>query len=828
MTSTFRGKWTFLIPNSKKYVGYAGSETLLVMRPGPGKETFIVFVLRTDKELCFFLQNGKYVEPGPGALPMTDHREIAGVFDFPGHDFNNLPTSFTSKIHSAVDNSYLFATDPFVIAGKDEHIAHVFTIAQHTPTLEQIQTSTKGDGLDLAGVDLTGGALDNVSLVGADFSHSNLTTVKLTNCTLTKAQLNNCTMVKTDLSGSNLSGANLNELDLTNVVIGATLPHFCTNPDQAPSPTDPRTTFFKSTLNQSLLGLEWSKLDLRGTTMKFESQVYSKDKHITAKHSILTGLNQNNLSDLQLQYANFDYAVLDSVNLNGCDLTLASLQFASMHETVLSGATLKNANLKGAQLGSLSQLFTLPSGFEKHLNTGLVDADLRNQFLQNGITLSQDATLSTLAAGRVWEVNDSGHSTYTIRLEGDSTAVLTVYKPGVAASLVNAYMPDANLSGANLYGVIASGAQFYGSKASIERAILEKVEFNDANLSTCDFTQAQLRGANLSKSQLFNAKFNNANLSPSADGVATNLSNTNLQGADFTDAQLFGANLTNAAVAVPVPSKVNPQQGGVYLFSLPYQADTATLNQYTAELTAAAKIFVLPYTGDKTTLEGYKTALKTNDVKTLQPGFLKQVPPVIFKDAVIKTVDVDSVWQIADATHSYNLWIAIDPSVDADKDPDKGKRLFVAPSMPITQAGFKKTYVTLRSQATASVDTANQMWILDDDSENPENFSTGYVRFIMKLNGNVLDVYGAALRILRLGDKQEEEFDTETCQITKLSESNMSADTICPNEATLKVNKTRSGKNWDTLWLHAPAPPKPPTCVPTDVAFCPAKTKKKD
>ena len=77
------------------------------------------------------------------------------------------------------------------------------------------------------------------------------------------------------------------------------------------------------------------------------------------------------------------------------------------------------------------------------------------------------------------------------------------------------------------------------------------------------------------------------------------------------------------------------------------------------------------------------------------------------------------------------------------------------------------------------------------------------MKFIVKLNGNVLDVYGTALRILRMGDNNQEEFSTETCQITIISQTNMNADTICPNGATLIVNQSRSGKSWDTLWLRA-------------------------
>ena len=382
-------------------------------------------------------------------------------------------------------------------------------------------------------------------------------------------------------------------------------------------------------------------------------------------------------------------------------------------------------------------------------------------------------------------------------------------------------MPDAVLTGANLNGVAANGAQFYGSNARLDgSAILEEVEFNDANLTHVDFTQANLYGANLSGAQLFNAIFNNAHLLPSANGLATNLSNANLQGADFTDATLFGANLANAATAINVPTKVIAKQGGVYLFSLPYSEDKATLAQYTAELDAATTGFTLPYNGDPTTLDQYEAALNSNNVTPLKTAFLKHQPPIVLStSAQIKVIEADSVWQIVDGAKSYTLW--------TDPDESGATILYVAPSLINTRAGFKKRNMTLRWQASAAADTPGQQWLLDNDSENPKNLSTGYVRFIVKLNGNVLDVYGTALRIERLGDKQQLEMDTETCNVTVLDVPNMNSQTICPNESTLAVNQ-QSGKTWDTLWLRAATPPQPPTCVPTDYQWCPPqKTKQK-
>ena len=828
MTSKFLGKWR--IHQSKSWRGFSmdayasytpsGGRTssqpalcLWVVGQGnvfpPGKETNVAFFLREDRQLCLLLNNGKWVGDGNVFVQALAQ---ATAFTFSGHDSSNLPTAFNAKIlvpqfgHTLFDE--VFDHTWFLVHNQlKEEFAPVFSMSQLTPPLESVQAKNNGDGLDFSWLDLTG--------------------VKLTNCSLKKAQFNNCSMQGTDFSGSNLAGANLNQVDLTGVVVANPLPHFHTTPLQPPSHDNPRTTLVGSRLKQSLLDNDWSMLDLTGATiMNLPSPLSSETKPLKANYSILTGLNENTLSDLSLDHAVFDNAVLDRVNLNGCVLSNASFIQASMHETVLSNATLKNAVMTGAQLGSLSQLFMLPAGYEAHLKAGpSVDPPLRDQFAQHGITLSPTATVTPRAADRVWELNDAGNGIiYNVRLEGDPSKVLMVYKPGVAASLVNAYMPNAVLTGANLYGVIATGVQFYGSKARLDgSAILEKVEFNDANLSNVNFTQANLYGANLSNSHLFNAKFNNANLSPSADGVATNLSKANLQGADFAEAKLYSANLTNAAVAINVPTKFNPKQGGVYLFSLPYsKQDPSTLQQYTAELTAAAKgFFNLPAKGDTTTVEQYQTALNAHNLGPLKIGFLKQQPPVTLSaNAQIKIVEENSVWQIVDGAKSYSVWTGPDQSGNI--------KIFVAPSLTNTQAGFKNRNMNLRWQARASIDTADQQWSLDNDSENPKNTSTGYVGFLVKLNDKVLDVYGTALRIVRLGDNNQEQFTTETCQITNLSKTNMNADTVCPNGATLSANQAKSHTSWDTLWLRAATLPQPPDCVPTDFNWCLPPSKRKE
>ena len=833
----------------------------------PGKETNTALILRADEQLCFLLNNGQYLGSDEGQLVFVDTLDQASGFAFPGYDFNNVAIRCPLFKRRRTATSVCVVGPGDFLSLFDQGSATVFTISQVTPSLYSLRATGKGDGCDFAWVDFTGCFFRTVSLAKADFSHCNLTKTTFINCNFTSAVLtnvnltgamfnncimdgallNNCILTDTNftdsilrgthlegatfqgtiLSNTRLVGAFFKQSDLTSVIAYPT-PQFYNTPLAPPSSTNPRTTFSGCRLDQSLIGNDWSMLDLTGSTiLGLSSPLSSPANPLKATYAILKGLNNNNLIGLSLQSAVFDYAVLDELGLNSSgehitDLSGASLIQASMHGTNLTGTILKGANMTGAQLGSLGQLFTLATNFVADLNAGsIVDAALRAEFTQHGIALSATAALSIRAPNRVWELNDLGNNTiYTIRLdtEADKTPILTVYVPAISASLVEVYMPNAVLTGANLYGVLASRAQFYGDAARIDgSAILESVEFNDANLSNLNLTQAYLYGANLSGAQLFNAHFNKATLTPSADGVATNLSGANLHGADFTDAQLFGANLDDAAVAINVSTKANPDQGGVYLFSLPYSSkDIHCSGDYIAELNAAAKVFSLNPQGDAATLQKYVTALETNNLPLLKIAFL-QHQFTLSDAAQIQPVTKGEVWQIVDGPQSYSLWV--------DPDEQGNTELYAAPSLSITGAAFQQNSITLRWQTSAAVDVPGQQWLLDNDSENPQNFSTGYVRFILRLNRSVLDVYGAAVRVERLGDKQQLEMDTENCNVTTLAVTNMNPQTVCPNGT--KVSDQPSEETWEQ-WLRAAKPPTPPTCVPTDYQWCPPSSKTKE
>lgn len=108
----------------------------------------------------------------------------------------------------------------------------------------------------------------------------------------------------------------------------------------------------------------------------------------------------------------------------------------------------------------------------------------------------------------------------------------------VYANLENANLRHAHLRAVNLRGANLSGTDF--SEAMIENGDFREVKLNNANFSLADLRGADFSGVKLNSFDLHGANLTNANLS-NAD-----LSNANLKGAVFTSAILRGANLSRA------------------------------------------------------------------------------------------------------------------------------------------------------------------------------------------------------------------------------------------------------------------------------------------
>ena len=333
MTSTFLGKWRLSFQWSTEYDNYVlyrpqGDSDLTVLHvyTGPPRpETNIAFIRTADATLCFQFNNGKSVNNSSAFFLSRTHSNSRQPFRFQARDKPILRLRSRAKSRLWGPTGSLTPITGMVLAASSSSGDVVFAISQITPSLASVQNKGNGDGFDFGWVDLTGATLNKVSLVGSDFSHCNLTNFKFLDCVMKRTILNNCILPGADFSGSVLAGAQLNGVDLVGVLANAPLPEFSTRPLQPPSPDNPRTSFVGSRLKQSLIDSDWSMLDLTGATISdLSSPLSSQARPLTARYSVLTTLNHNDLSDLSLQYAAFDYAVLDLVNLDGADLRNAS------------------------------------------------------------------------------------------------------------------------------------------------------------------------------------------------------------------------------------------------------------------------------------------------------------------------------------------------------------------------------------------------------------------------------------------------------------------------------------------------------------------------
>ena len=121
--------------------------------------------------------------------------------------------------------------------------------------------------------------------------------------------------------------------------------------------------------------------------------------------------------------------------------------------------------------------------------------------------------------------------------------------------MVDAFMPDAVLSQADLRGAMMMNASLYGSGARVDDALFGGAYLVRAIVSGIDFSRVQAPGAVFTNAVLVNTSFAGANL------IGANFEQTYLQGASFVGSEVDRADFTNAVLsdspcstATPLPS----------------------------------------------------------------------------------------------------------------------------------------------------------------------------------------------------------------------------------------------------------------------------------
>jgi len=469
------------------------------------------------------------------------------------------------------------------------------------------------------------------------------------------------------------------------------------------------------------------------------------------------------LDRCKLVNADFGYATLNNVTLTGG---------ISMQGVNLSNASLQSADLTGAQMGAISLLFLVPEDSPdyavfldalKKQNATVVTAI----FAKNGVDLQGPVTVfptpfSTPDTSWQVEVTTPVALSYTVQAD---TGGLGVYQPTVPAVLLNAFMVNVNLTGANLFGVRASGVQLYataGKTVNLNRAKLNGVQFNNANLGNIDLSQAALPGVNFDYSMLTGANFNGAQFFVDARGGQSTFNGTNLQGAKFTDATMNNVVMTNAAVSVVSPLDVRAY-AGVWLFKLSAQ-DAALM---IAELDAASPDPKAPSSAPKHQFNVPISVLPYLSTPGPVPPQLRKAfgdAHITLNASALLTISMSSIyWKIKDGATSYVVF----PSCNDEFQPALGvapgdafttvaefylplslePQLVAGSVPPDIAAAFAAAGHPLTEDATISVALHPTEWQVIDTTETTDVTDAASAAELLAAGANVVTVYSMWLNL---------------------------------------------------------------------------------
>jgi uncharacterized protein YjbI with pentapeptide repeats len=399
-----------------------------------------------------------------------------------------------------------------------------FNIGLLAPGLKQLNETKNGVAYDFsclgeACVDFSGFEFFGVNFTDANFSGVCMKSTSYQGCTLTRARFWEADLTSTNFQYSKLAAADFTGCDLNK---GTVLPN-------TPLATDPanRTIFRNTKLPVALLNKNWSYLDLTGAELIGLQEADLND--LVAHYVIVPEINLSNMAAVGADFSNAD--------LTGSKFQKTNLKDAKFISGTLTGCLFNNAIL-------VNSCFDVESSLPTSTCTDLIGAKF------NGANLSG----CSLRHALLW---DAAFIFADLKDADFSHAQLGSPGRGISATFAYAYLENAKMDYASLFGVNFSYVTFFGSKASIRNAqTIEQANFSNSYLSGIDFTDSNMRGANFSGACLVNAILKGVDLQPSTIGsVPSSFVGAVIQGAEFTQSKLNYANMANAAVAL-IPGRL--------------------------------------------------------------------------------------------------------------------------------------------------------------------------------------------------------------------------------------------------------------------------------
>jgi uncharacterized protein YjbI with pentapeptide repeats len=436
------------------------------------------------------------------------------------------------------------------------------------------------------------------SMTGAVFIKTDLDDAQFHKCPLAGANFKGTSFGNATLSGAIMEGSILDDADLRAVQFAPNDPPRFHAAD--PKPDGKKTSLVKTKLKASLLGSDWTLLDLTDAAI---DDIPTAIPLLKANYSLLGPLD---LSGRNLTQADFTGSTLKDVKFNGANLTSAVLASLDLRSTTLTGATLTDADLSRANLKDMTIDAAVLTRI-KMLATDCTQAKLGTCTAAEPGIFSRDpnerrtcfakATIPAALLGLDWQALDLGDATIS-NLPVDLTKLDARYAllhginlsdkilieakfdhaelrrgslansdltsatfnkaslQGVEGenpcSLSKAFMKNAVFDDANLTGVNATYVYFYDLQASVARAVLAGCDFSNAYLSGVNFSGVRdgaMQGVKFNGACLINADFNGVKFSNYGQN-SSSLSNACLQGVNFTNATLSGTFMRDAAVSL--------------------------------------------------------------------------------------------------------------------------------------------------------------------------------------------------------------------------------------------------------------------------------------
>jgi uncharacterized protein YjbI with pentapeptide repeats len=322
--------------------------------------------------------------------------------------------------------------------------------------LPKIRSDGGGHGLPL---DLTG-----VDLSGQDLSNLHLENVDLTGADLTRANLDGA-----DLSGAKMSGADLSYVDATRIKYDPA------RPPSIEGSEDKLTSFNGGTVPVSLLGKNWSYLNLDSSTITgLRGADLTRD--LTSLKAVGANLSNLDLSELVLDNADFTNATIINASFRKSSLKNKPIfEGAKLYNTKFIYSVVEDGCFQSAQLGGLDVQAAADFSYAYLSNINLSSANLYAVSMV-GVTMFGGET--TIGGKAILDLVD---------LSG--------------AYLVEVNFKDLSMRGASLENACLISAVFTGSDLSalegakhttLASACLQGADFSNAKLQEADLTNAAI------------------------------------------------------------------------------------------------------------------------------------------------------------------------------------------------------------------------------------------------------------------------------------------------------------------------------------------------